>query len=347
MTEYSLGPFKRVLLIGGGRLLFRLAVWAKGSGFQINVITAPRHASELIDEIGSNSLLNALEDANIETAVVDSIDSYEARKAVGDLKETFVLSFGAAWIFKKSTLEDVFQGKLFNLHGARLPQNRGAGGFSWQIMMGNRFGFCLVHKVDEGIDTGDIVTYEEFIYPPSCRIPADFSSYYQDQNYIFIVSLLDSTRAQSKDFDCISQPEYLSTYWPRLHTPTHGWIDWKWSALEIERFICAFDDPYSGAQTLWRGKTVQIKKAFANYQDGYFHPSQAGLIYRINKNWLCIACKDGAIVIEQLIDESGDSLIPKVCCGDVLTTPVENLGQLGRRAVYTANSSSPKFGSSI
>lgn len=179
MAKYSFGPFNRVLLIGGGKLLFRLAVWAKESGFRVSVITAPRHAMEFVDEAGLNPLSTALADAGIDTAVVDNIDSVEAREAVGNLKETFALSFGAAWIFKKSTIDNVFQGKLFNLHGTRLPQNRGGGGFSWQVMMGNRFGFCMVHVVAEGIDTGDIVSYEEFIYPPSCRIPADFFSYWR------------------------------------------------------------------------------------------------------------------------------------------------------------------------
>ncbi len=346
MANCVIGPIDRVLLIGGGKLLFRLATWARDSGFCIRVITAPRHAKEIIDEATSDSLLNALKNGNIDTVVVESIDSEEARRAVGDLKSTFALSFGAAWIFKKNTLDKVFQGRLFNLHGTRLPQNRGGGGFTWQVIMGNRFGFCVVHKVDEGVDTGDIVSYKEFIYPPSCRIPADFYRHYQEQNYSFLVSLLESVRAQSRDFACIVQPEYLSTYWPRLHTPTHGWIDWSWSASEIERFICAFDDPYPGAQTLLHGKTVKIKKAFANYQDGYFHPAQAGLIYRVNKDWLCVACKDGAIVIEQLTDEGQNNLLQGVRTGDAFSTPVECLGRNGERAIYTPSESTPKFKSS-
>jgi methionyl-tRNA formyltransferase len=257
-----------LLPLRGGNLLFRVAVWAKKSGFQIRVITAPRHAKEAIDGAGSESLINALAYAGIEAVVVDDIASNEACQAIADVKNTFVLSFGAAWIFKKNTIDNLFQGKLLNLHGARLPQNRGGGGFSWQIMMGNRFGFCLVHKIDEGVDTGEVVVFKEFIYPPSCRTPADFDLYYRDQNYDFVVSLLESVRAQSRSFFCMVQPEYLSTYWPRLHTPTHGWLDWSWSAAEIERFICAFDDPYSGARTMLYGKIVKLKKVFANYQDG-------------------------------------------------------------------------------
>lgn len=343
MSIYEMGPIDRVLLIGGGKLLVRLAMWARDSGFLIRVITAPRHAKEVLDGASPASLQEALDQAGIDTVVVDSIDSEEARKAVGDLKSTFVLSFGAAWIFKRSTIDSVFQGKLFNLHGTRLPQNRGGGGFTWQVMMGNRFGFCVVHKVDEGVDTGDIISYKEFIYPPSCRIPADFYRHYQDQNFDFIVALLESVRAQPREFSCMAQPEYLSTYWPRLHTPTHGWIDWSWSAAEIERFICAFDNPYPGARTLLHGRTVVIKKTFANYQDGYFHPAQAGLVYRVNPGWLCVACRDGAIVVEQLSDEEGGDLLQRVRTGDAFTTPPERLGRNAERAIYTPGGPEPKF----
>lgn len=343
MANRVIGPINRVLLIGGGTLLYRLATWARNSGFRLNVITAPRHAIEKVDEAAPVSLQKALDQAGIDTVVVDSIDSDEAREAVGDLGSTFVLSFGAAWIFKKTTIDNVFQGKLFNLHGTRLPQNRGGGGFSWQVMMGNRFGFCIVHKVDEGVDTGEIVAHKEFIYPPSCRIPADFYRHYQDQNFDFIAALLESVRMQPREFACMTQPEYLSTYWPRLHTPTHGWIDWGWSAAEIERFICAFDDPYPGARTLLQGRTVVIKKAFANYQDGYFHPAQAGLVYRVNPGWLCVACRDGAIVAEQLTDEEGGDLLQKLRTGDAFTTPLERLRRNAERAIYTPGDPEPKF----
>lgn len=343
MANYELGPFNRVLLLGGGALLVRLALWAREAGYSVRVITAPRHAAEMVDGISDQTLLTVLSNAGIDTDVINNIDSDEARKAIGNIERTFSLSLGAAWIFKKNVIEDVFQGKLFNLHGTRLPQNRGGGGFSWQILMGNRLGFCMLHVLDAGVDTGDIVAHEEFIYPPSCRTPLDFAAFYQEQNFKFLVSLLDATRGQQQAYSCVVQPEYLSTYWPRIHTSTHSWIDWSWSAAEIEKFICAFDDPYSGAQTFWRKKMVRLKKAFANYQEGYFHPAQAGLIYRVNKNWLCVACKDGAIIIEQLVDEAGNSLIQEICIGDALTTPVENLGQFGKRPVYTANNSTPKF----
>ena len=45
-------------------------------------------------------------------------------------------------------------------------------------MMGNRLGFCQLHLIDGGIDTGNIVKTEEFLYPPACRIPKDYEEIY-------------------------------------------------------------------------------------------------------------------------------------------------------------------------
>jgi hypothetical protein len=56
MMKYSLGPINRVLLAGGETLLFRLAFWAKETGFDVRVISAPRHAKESITENGAGSL---------------------------------------------------------------------------------------------------------------------------------------------------------------------------------------------------------------------------------------------------------------------------------------------------
>jgi methionyl-tRNA formyltransferase len=202
--------------------------------------------------------------------------------------------------------------------------------------MGNRFGFCQLHLVDAGIDTGPTVVSEEFIYPPACRTPQDYIAHAAEQYVRLIGEILDSMKVRPRAFACTAQPEYLSTYWPRLDTATHGWIDWRWDAALLERFICAFDEPYAGAQTLWNGRTVHLKRAFANREDQSFHPFQSGIVYRTNKRWLCIAADGGSIVVEDLRDGKGVSVLSEVRAGDAFTTPPRNLQALGKRVEFGA-----------
>ncbi|OFW15356.1 MAG: hypothetical protein A3F69_02270 [Acidobacteria bacterium RIFCSPLOWO2_12_FULL_66_10] len=329
--KLTIGPFTRVVLLGGGELLLKLHEWAAGYSLEPGIITSPRHAAE---HIRGETLKTALDRAGARYIVAERLDAPDVVGLVGDPKETMALSIGAPWIFSVETVGRLFGGNLFNVHGTRLPQNRGGGGFSWQILTGNRFGFCLVHSVDAGIDTGDIVSFEEFLYPAFCRIPADYQSYYVEKTVAHIGTLLTGLKREARTFETLAQPEYLSSYWPRLHTETHGWVDWTWEPQQIERFICAFDDPYSGAQTHWNGVRVAIKKGSLNLQDGHFHPFQSGLVYRVHPKWICVALGGAALVIEEIFDEHGRPILDRVKAGDRLHTPQSLLEDAAKRATY-------------
>ena len=81
----------------------------------------------------------------------------------------------------------------------------------------------------------------------------------------------------------MDQLEYLSIYWPRLSTEHHGYVDWSWSLKDIERFICAFDEPYPGASTYIGSRKVHLKEGYADFNDGLFHPFQSDGIDSLEK----------------------------------------------------------------
>jgi methionyl-tRNA formyltransferase len=332
-SENFIGPYKNILLLGGGEILVRLCQWAKGNNFNVKVVTSPRHSSEII--FGS-TLSDTLTDLNVSFTVLEKLNVSELKKVVPNPEETFSLSIWAAWIFTKNIICDVFNNTLLNLHGSRLPQNRGGGSFSWQILTGNRFGFCCVHLLEPGIDEGDIFFMKEFLYPPSCRTPKDYSDLYVQKNLNFLSRLLEVLIKEKQFIHPISQPEYLSSYWPRLNTKIHSWIDWQWSYDYIERFICAFDDPFIGAQTTWNDNNVFLKKASVNLQDGHFHPFQSGIIYRKASDWICIATPGGALIIECVFDQDGKNITQQIKVGDRFATPNERLASATQRIIYTS-----------
>lgn len=335
MTTVTLGPIRRLLLLGGGDLLFRLAEAGRRRGLAVDVITSPDQSKEKLPASG-RALVAALHDIGVKPAVIAKFRQAGTARLVGDMNATLALSIGARWIFGRAQIEQWFGGRLLNLHGTRLPQNRGGATWSWQILMGNRFGFCQLHLVDQGVDTGAIVATEEFIFPPACRTPKDYMAHAAAQYVTLIGDMLDSMKAGPRKFSLKAQPEYLSTYWPRLDTSTHGWIDWRWEAPFIERFICAFDEPYGGAQTVWNGRTVHLRQAFVSHEDQSFHPFQAGLVYRTNQRWLCLAAAGGSIVVEDLSDENGAGVLSQVRVGDAFATPVKKLQSLSKRVQFDA-----------
>ncbi len=329
----EIGPIKGLVLIGGGDILLELCRWARGEFLDVLVITSPRHAEEKMPSgLDLRLSLSEIEISFIET---DDIDSHAVSNFLSETDDWLFLSIGAAWIFKDSTIKKLFRNELLNVHGSRLPTNRGGGGFSWQIMMGNRFGFSLIHRVNGGIDTGPIKAYEEYLFPHSCRKPVDFEIVYKMKSLEFIKMFISKVRADVCSYPEIEQLEYLSTYWPRLNTDINGWINWNWAGTEIERFILAFDDPYVGALTTYNGEPVNLKSVHLSSQDALFHPFQSGIVYRVSKSWICVAVPGGAIIVESVVNQNGVSLLNTIKPGDRFMTPSTYLDESFSRVAYT------------
>lgn len=333
MNELAIEKVERVVLLGGGAEIVSIAKFVIAQGKAVQIITSPRHAVEVFDPAGT--IEECAKEANIPFLVAEDIASSQAMAAIGDMKGAVALSLGAAWIFKPQMIADVFLNRLFNLHGTRLPQNRGGGCWSWQILMGNRFGFSLLHVIDGGVDTGDIVAFREFLYPAFCRTPADYMAYYAEQNFGFVSEFLQRAFSGTTAVPLKGQPEYLSTHWPRLNTNIHGWIDWSWRAEQLDRFICAFDEPYAGAQTLWNGEPIRVKSVLADYADINCHPAQSGIVFRKNQNWLVVACNGGNIIVQCVLNSAGKDILDRVRVGDRFSTPQAMLEQRSERVMYT------------
>jgi methionyl-tRNA formyltransferase len=329
----SIKSIERIVLLGGGNLLLSLVNRCKSEGTPISVVTSPRHAQE---HVGNRfTLTEELDRLSVPYLVTSDIDSKESKEFLDDVSDAFCLSLGAAWIFKKEIITELFKDKLFNLHGTRLPQNRGGGGFSWQIMMGNRLGFCQLHLVDSGVDTGDLVRTKEFLYPAYCRTPLDYEKVYLEKNIDFVTDLIEEIRQRGIEISTTKQSEYFSSYWPRLNTSENGWIEWSDNIDSLERFICSFDQPYEGCKTFINGQKVFIKSVMSDFGDQFFHKFQSGIIYRKSSSWLMVAAVGGSLIVQEVLDESGKNIIQDIRVGDRFVTPSTYLEARGGRVTYT------------
>ncbi len=321
------GRVDQWMLLGGGQILIEFASGLLKDGFKVVVVTSERHEKELDFDL--------LEDEPFEVIVSQDVNS--DRKIFNKItKQTLGVSFGATWIFK-SRLIGQFGGKLVNLHPSKLPQDRGGGPWSWKVLRNERKSYITLHQVDPGIDTGKIIKYKEFTYPLSCRLPMDYQNYAVAQ-YRFLLKEFVKEVQQDKAFTLKGQKEHRSTYWPRFATDIHGYIDWGWKLKEIERFICAFDDPYKGASTFVNGAKVRIKKCLTTRADAiFFHPFQRGLVYRISEGKLFVAADQGSLVVSSVTNDRGIGVNGKIKVGDRFYTPVKYLEKaLQYRAIYTS-----------
>jgi methionyl-tRNA formyltransferase len=328
-----LSRIDRIVLLGGGKLIVSLVNWCKAESVPISVVTSPRHASEIVE--GVQKLAEFLETNSVPYLATKDTSNKETKLFLGDLSSSFCLSLGAAWIFKEDTIKNIFNGKLFNLHGTRLPQNRGGGGFSWQIMMGNRLGFCQLHLIDDELDTGDLVKTKEFLYPPSCRIPEDYEKVFHKENLKFVIKFIEEILQQGIKIQTVRQQEYFSSYWPRLSTEKNAWIDWSDKIESLERFICAFDNPYEGSKTFLNGQKVFLKDVMSDFGDQQFHKYQSGIVYRKGPSWISVCANGGTLIVRSIVNEKGDNMLETIKTGDRFVTPSSHIDSRYERVVYT------------
>ena len=143
-----------------------------------------------------------------------------------------------------------------NLHASLLPKYRGAAPIQWAIAKGETVTGNTTMRIDAGLDTGDILLQQQLAITPDdtaetlaprlAAIGADL--------------MVETLRAlQAKSIHPRPQDNAQSTLAPILKK-ADGLIDFSRSAAEIFNRMRAFQ-PWPGAYTKFRGKTLQITKA--------------------------------------------------------------------------------------
>lgn len=315
MNELRFGPLEHLALIGASPLFHALVAWGRENGVKTTILTSPDQAPQMA-----------------------GLDLIMAEKLTPDLREKhfkrcgLALSFGARWIMKEKIRHELFYDNIVNCHATRLPFDRGGGNWSYRAMRQDRLGCLMLHKIDDGIDTGPVVCAKEYVIPPTARTPAAIRYDCIDRLRPFIIEFLSKGLRESASFPLSPLPPYLGTYFPRLLTAEHGWIDWTSDPAEIERFILAFDAPYSGALTMWNETRVSLKNCQLHGGEARVHESQIGTVIRRAETFLIVALRDGwALIVETVNDDQGKSVLPAVKEGDRFSQSAT------RRVIYGPN----------
>lgn len=145
-----------------------------------------------------------------------------------------------------------------NLHASLLPKYRGAAPIQWAIARGETVTGATTMKIDAGLDTGDILLQREIpiapndtaetLAPKLAAVGADL-----------MVETLRGLQASS--IRPRQQDQTQATLAPILKKED-GLIDFSRPAAEILNRMRGFQ-PWPGAYTKFRGKSLQVRKACA------------------------------------------------------------------------------------
>jgi methionyl-tRNA formyltransferase len=189
---------------------------------------------------------------------------------------------------------------IYNLHCGKLPEYRGRAPISRTIISGDSDLIMTVHKIDEGVDSGNIAIEDKI------RITSkdDVNSLYQkfsSNSHKSIIELLKSIeknkvilkkqrRTQRKAYTVLSELECK--------------INWKTDAVKIFNQIRALRVPYPSAYFIYNGNKYKVNNASLSNVKAKNKP---GTVEKIFKDTLLINTKSEMLKISE-ISLNGKSL---------------------------------------
>jgi len=186
----------------------------------------------------------------------DKIKANEAFRAqISALKPDAIIVVGYGRIIPQWMLDLPPLGNL-NLHASLLPRYRGAAPIQWAIASGDAVTGVTTMRIDAGLDTGDILLQQELTL-----LPEDTAETLAPKLSAIGADLMVTTLRglQAGSIQPRPQDHAAATLAPILKKED-GLIDWSLAAAGILNRLRGFQ-PWPGAYTKFRGKTLQVLRA--------------------------------------------------------------------------------------
>lgn len=180
-----------------------------------------------------------------------------------------------------------------NVHASLLPKYRGAAPIQWAVINGEKISGVTTMRMDEGLDTGDMILKEEVeltteetggsLFDRLAKVGADLA-----------VRTLQALEDGTAQFTPQNHEEATQVGMIRK---SFGEMDFiQKSAVELERLVRGLN-PWPSTYTYYKNKTLKIWKA--EVREGG-NPADAGTAVSLGKNSFGIQTKDGILVPTEL-----------------------------------------------
>ena len=143
-----------------------------------------------------------------------------------------------------------------NVHASLLPKYRGAAPIQWAIAKGESATGVTTMKIDEGLDTGDILLKRAMEIRPE-DTAVTLAPRLAELGADLLVETLEELKRGI--LEPVPQDDSLATLAPILKKED-GLVDFSRSATEIHNRLRGFQ-PWPGAYTQFRGKNLKISLA--------------------------------------------------------------------------------------
>ena len=179
-----------------------------------------------------------------------------------------------------------------NIHASLLPKYRGAAPIQWAILDGEKETGVTIMQMNEGLDTGDMLT--KVIVPIE---DTDTGESLFDKLAEAGAKLLIETipQIEAGTLHPEAQDDSLSTY-AKMIKKEMGLIDWQKEAVVLERLVRGMNS-WPSAYTHFNGKTLKVWQAGVELKEAKAEP---GTVVEVTKNSIKVQTGQDLLVLKQI-----------------------------------------------
>lgn len=181
-----------------------------------------------------------------------------------------------------------------NVHASLLPKYRGAAPIQWAVLNGDEVTGVTTMRMDEGMDTGDIIMQEEYRLDPKETSGSLFDKL-MELGGDLLLKTLDALEDGSAVFTKQDEEKATKT---RMIRKEMGVIDFNKSADELAWFVRGMT-PWPSAYTGYNGKKLKLFDVEAiDTLDGY--TAEPGKVAKVEKDTFYVGTGSGFLKVISL-----------------------------------------------
>lgn len=218
------------------------------------VVTQPDRPSGRGMELAASPVKQRALTLGLPVAQPEKIKSNDAfRSQLASLNPGAIIVVGYGRIIPRWMIDLPRHGNL-NLHASLLPKYRGAAPVQWAIAQGEIATGVTSMRIDEGLDTGNILLQQEVAIAPH-----DTALTLAPRLADVGAGLMVETLRQLDTGTLAARPQdHAQSSLAPLLKKDDGRIDFSWTATEISNRLRGFQ-PWPGVYTTFRGKSVALR----------------------------------------------------------------------------------------
>lgn len=221
------------------------------------------------------------------------INDMENLEIIREIEPDYVFAVGFSQLVSKR-LMDIPKYGVIGCHPAPLPKYRGRAVIVWQMLLGVQESKVTMFRIDEGIDSGDIIDQEPYLINEE-----DYAADVLKKADIALVRLYRRVLSMLVNGTCtFKRQDHSQATYCLKRVPEDGLIDWNVTGNEIIRLIRAVSRPYPGAYSYYDGKHKIIFWR-AHLEKNEVYHGFPGQIAAIEADRLLIVLKDGLLAVEE------------------------------------------------